>query len=397
MRGQATATGTTTTGAGASNRVVLVALYLGTVAVFSDMYITQPILPVLSRQFGILPATAGLSVSAVVLVVALTSSLYGPLGDMLGRKRVMVGSCALLAVPTLLCAVAPSFPALLALRAAQGIFIPGVSAVAVAYIGDRFGGMSLGAAVGGYIAATTAGGLTGRVVSGLITDVTSWRVSFVVFAVFTLAGAATMATMLPAVGAHAGARWGSAYRGMFAHFRDRRLVGAFVIGGTLFFAFIGVFTYLPYYLTAAPFHLSTGLVSSVYIVYLAGTIVSPFAGRWSRYLPRPAIMAGGMVVAALGIALTFVQVLPVIIAGLVVLVVGMFVAQATAPAFVNATAARAKGGASALYLAFYYGGATLGSVLPGIAWQHFGWHGVVATCAASLAIGLAADVLLCRE
>lgn len=369
---------------------------MATVAVFADMYVTQPILPVLSREYGIRPATAGLSVSAVVLAVALASSAYGPLGDTFGRKVVMVWTCGLLAVPTLLCAVAPSFGVLLALRAMQGLLIPGLSAVAVAYIGDRFVGVNLGAAVGGYIAATTTGGLTGRVLSGLITDHTNWHVTFAVFAATTLLGALVMLALLPPDGVREVVRWGSAYRGMVGHFRDRRLVGAFLIGGTLFFAFIGIFTYLPYYLTAPPFRLSTGLVSSVYIAYLAGVISAPLAGRLSRRVPRTTLIAAGLLLAALGIALTLVRALPVIVLGLVVLCFGMFVAQAIAPAFVNATAARAKGGASALYLAFYYGGATFGSVLPGFAWQSFGWHGVVIVCMTGLALGLLANITLCR-
>ncbi len=91
---------------------------------------------------------------------------------------------------------------------------------------------------------------------------------------------------------------------MFAHFRSRKLVGAFIVGGTLFFAFIGIFTYLPYYLTGAPFRLSTGVVSGVYGVYLAGVIVSPFAGRFARRFPRPAIMAVGMAICVVAISST---------------------------------------------------------------------------------------------
>ena len=84
------------------------ALYAGTIAVYSDMYITQPVLPVLSREFGVGPARAGLTVSAVVLAIAAASSFYGPLSDALGRRRVMAGATALLAVATVACAFAPT-------------------------------------------------------------------------------------------------------------------------------------------------------------------------------------------------------------------------------------------------------------------------------------------------
>jgi YNFM family putative membrane transporter len=65
------------------------------------------------------------------------------------------------------------------------------------------------------------------------------------------------------------------------------------------------------------------------------------------------------------------------------------------PAFVNQQARHAKGGASALYLTFYYLGGTLGSLLPGLAWEGWGWPGVVTACSGAVAVGLTANALLC--
>lgn len=379
------------------SRAALVVLYCVTAAVFADMYVAQPILPLLSHDFGIVPATAGLSLSVVVLAIALSSSVYGLLSDAFGRKPVMVAACLLLAVPTFACALAPSFAWLLVCRALQGALIPGLSGVAVAYLGDHYHGSALGGAVGRYISASIAGALLGRVVSGLVADAVGWRAAFVVWGVVTLGSAVAMARVLPGDRATGPVVWRQAYGGMADHFRNRRVVGAFMIGAALFFAYTGVFTYLSYYLTAAPFALPTAIVSSIYVVYLAGVIASPIAGRLSARFPRPAILAGGMIIAGLGITGTFVQFLPVIILSLVVLCGGMSVAQSTAPAFVNVSARGAKGSAGAMYLAFYYLGATFGSVVPGYAWQARGWHGVAATCGVSLAVAFLANALLCRE
>jgi YNFM family putative membrane transporter len=377
-------------------RWTTLALYLGTVAVYADMYVTQPVLPLLSREFGVAPAKAGLSVSAVVLAIALASAAHGALSDALGRKRVMVGATALLAVPTLLCAFAGSFGALLAWRAAQGLLIPGMTAVAVAYVGDEFEPREIGAIVGGYIAASVAGGLAGRVVSGAVAAHLGWRAAFVLFATTTLAAAILMAAVLPSRRAAAHAGWAGVRGGMLAHLRDRRLAGAYLVGLTLFFGFIGVFTYLPYRLVAPPFGLSTGLVSSVYLVYVAGIAVSPIAGRLSARISPERIMAAGLALSVAGVGLTLLPSLAATVAGLLVLCAGMFTAQSIAPSYVNVNARAAKGGASALYLAFYYAGGTLGSSLPGLAWQRWAWPGVAAVCVAALLGGLAAVVVLCR-
>jgi YNFM family putative membrane transporter len=379
----------------ASSRRALAALFFATVAVFSDLYITQPLLPLLSREFGVPAPTAALTLSVVVLMIALVSNAWGPLADSFGRKPVMVGSCVLLALPTFLCAAAPTLPALIALRALQGALVPGVTAVAVAYLGDQFAGPALGPAVGSWVAASVTGGLTGRVASGWIASHLSWRAPFVVFGAFTLAGALAMALFLPPSPRGGPVSVGIAFREMLGHLRDRRLVGGFLIGGSVFFGFIGIFTYLPYYLSAPPFGLSTGTISAIYLVYGAGVLTSIAVGRLSGRFGRRALMATGFLIAAFAATLSLVRALPVVILSLVVLCVGMFFVQGTAPAFVNATARGAKGGAGALYTTFYYVGATFGSVLPGYAWQAFGWPGVVTACLGAFGVGLLADLILC--
>ena len=168
------------------------------------------------------------------------------------------------------------------------------------------------------------------------------------------------------------------------------------MGASLFFGWIGIFTYLPYHLTEA-WGLSTGQVSSVYLVYAAGVVASPLAGRLTGRFGATALVGWGLAIEALGMAATLAGALPLLVAGLVVLVLGTFTAQAVVPAFVNQTAVGNKGSASALYLTFYYLGGTLGSVLPGLAWQAAGWPGVVALCGAAVLVGLAANALLCRR
>jgi len=371
------------------------ALYLATIACYADMYVTQPILPELSREFGVAPAQAGLSVSAVVLVLAAVSTTYGALSDALGRKRIMVASAALLVLPTLACAAAPSFRTLLALRALQGAFIPGVVAVSVAYAGDRYPGPRLPQVVAGIMAAAVAGGLAGRVMAGPVTAAFGWRMSFVVAASFTALAAVGLARELASAPARPRFAWRSAYAGVLTHLLDRRLVGAFLIGTALFFGWMGLFTFLPYHLTSPRYRLPTALVSSVYLVYAAGIVASPLAGRLARTVPPRLIMGAGLAAGAVGALATLARPLPVVVMGLVVFVGGAYTAQAIAPSFVNASARTAKGGANALYVTFYYVGGTFGSYLPGLAWQRWGWPGVVASCVAALGAAILANVLLC--
>ncbi|HET8540740.1 MAG TPA: MFS transporter [Anaeromyxobacter sp.] len=371
------------------------ALYAGTVAAYADMYVTQPILPVLSEEFGVGAARAGLTVSAVVLAIAAASALYGPLSDAVGRRQVMAGATALLALATLACALAPTFGALVALRAVQGALVPGMTAVSVAYAGDRFRERDLPAVVGGIIAASVVGGLVGRVLAGAIAARLGWQAAFVAFGALTAVAALLLARGLADGAARERRALGEAWAGMLGHLRDPRLAGAYLVGGALFFGWIGIFTYLPYHLAAPPYSLSTAAISSVYLVYAAGVASSSIAGRLSGRVPPRTLIAVGLLVEAAGMAVLLVRPLPVVVVGLVVMVLGTFTAQAIAPAFVNVTATAAKGGASALYLTSYYVGGTLGSALPGLALQAAGWPGVVLSCVAAVGVAFAANALLC--
>lgn len=379
--------------------LAILALYAATVTVFADMYVTQPILPQLARDFGVDAAVAGATISAVVLATALSSAFYGPLSEALGRRRVMVWGSAGLAVATAACAWAPSLFALLALRALQGLFVPAVSAVAVAYLYEDFAAENPAFLVGGYVASSVLGGLGGRVLGAWIADTYGWRASFVVFAVLTVAGAlglvATVRARAPRKAHAAGGELRRTYAALFTHVRDVRLAGAFAIGAALFFAFIGVFTYLPFYVTAKPFDLSATAVSWLYVPYLAGAVVSPIAGRLAgRHSPR-LVMAAGITIAIGGIAFSLEPRLSDVVASTVILCAGMFIAQPVAPAFVTATASAAKASATALYQSFYYLGAVFGSVLPGFAWERWAWPGVVTTCIAALVVALLANWMLC--
>jgi YNFM family putative membrane transporter len=377
-------------------RRATVALWLGTTAAYADMYLTQPLLPLLSSEWGASVTAASLTVSAVVLAIALASPVHGPLSDAVGRRKVMAGSLALLALPTLACAAAPSLGILTALRAVQGLLVPGMTAVAVAYAGDLFPARRIAPVVGGIIAASVAGGLLGRLAGGLVASAYGWRATFVVAAVWTVAAAIAMAAApeAPRNPARAGG-FGGAYVLMLRHLRSPRLVGAFLVGASLFFGWIAIFTYLPYHLAGDPYRLSTAGIAGVYAVYAAGIVVSPLAGRSATVISPRRLMGTGLAIAAAATCATLLHSLLALIASLVVFVVGTFIAQAVAPGFVNASASEAKGGASALYLAFYYSGGALGSALPGYAFAAYGWPGVVACSVGALAIASVANATLC--
>ena len=175
----------------------LATLFFATAFIFANMYTTQAILPVFSDDFHVSAPTAGFTVSVLVLAVAVGSLFYGPLSDRIGRKPVMVGVSLLLAIPTFLCGIAPNFTVLIIFRALQGLLVPGLTSVAIAYVHETFAGKRQGLAMGIYVSGTVLGGLFARVGGGLLTGLYGWRPAMLAFALPTLIAALAMWRFLP--------------------------------------------------------------------------------------------------------------------------------------------------------------------------------------------------------
>jgi len=384
-----------------------VTLFFAPAFIFANMYTTQAILPVLSQAFSISAPTAGLTVSVLVLAVAFGSLIYGPLSDRIGRKPVMVGVSFLVIIPTLLCGLAPNFAALVAFRAVQGLLMPGLTSVAISYVNEEFAGKGRGLAMGIYVSGLTLGGLFARGGSAVLASLYDWRIAMLAFALPTLIAALIMWRFLPETNSRKviDARRShlsidstflrQTSHDMGLHLRNRRLVGAFIIGFTSFFAFIGIFTYLPYYLTGPSFRLPTIALGLVYLLWLAG-VCSPAAGAIAaRIGSRPAI-AFTMGLGATGLLITLVPILPVVLFGLGLLTLGMFSTVPAVNLYLGEQATTAKGTAASMYLSLYYFGGSIGAVLPGFALLWAGWHGVVLLCLGMVIIALVSDGLLCH-
>jgi YNFM family putative membrane transporter len=390
----------------------LVSLFLAPAFVFANMYSTQSILPVLSSAFQISAPTAGLSISVLVLAVAVGSLIYGPLSDRIGRKPVMVCASLLVVIPTLLLGFSPNFVTLVILRAIQGLLMPGLTSVAISYVNEEFSGKGRGLAMGIYVSGLTLGGLFARVGSAALAGIFTWQVALFAFTVPTLVAALSMWRFLPDRRTSKHLDGGGMLRllihlladrqfalqslgDMRMHMRNRSLVGAFVIGFTSFFGFIGIFTYLPYYLTGPHFKLSTVSLGLVYLLWLTG-IFSSVAGTIAGRIGSRRAIAFSMGTAATGLLITLIPVLPITLCGLGLLTLGMFSTVPATNLYLGEKAASATGTAASLYLSLYYFGGSLGAVLPGFALLWAGWPGVVALCLSMVLMALAADALLCR-
>lgn len=373
-------------------RRVNLALFFAGLTTFMSLYSTQALLPTLSRVFGVSPTVSSLLVSLSTGTLALAVIPVSSLSERFGRTRVMIVSSVTAALLGLLLPAIPSFPVIAAIRAAQGIALAGVPAVAMAYLADEVHPEALGGAMGRYIAGNTVGGLLGRLVPDFITGLAGWRWALGVTALGSLLLTLAFWALLPRSRFFRPARAGGG--SLLRHLRDPAMRRLYLIGLVLMAGFVTVYNYLGYRLIAAPFDLPQWLAGLVFLMYLAGTFSSPTAGSLADRAGRRPVLLGAFAVTAGGLLLTLSGSLPVLAAGLLVFTAGFFAAHSVASGWVGRRAAAEKAQASALYLFAYYAGSSVGGSAGGQAYEHGHWPATVVYGLVLLAVGVTAALRL---
>ncbi len=379
---------------GLGSPAAVAAVCLCGVFAFLDLYVTQPLLPLFTRVFHASKSVASLTVSTATLGVAISAPVLGALAERLSRKRVIVTSIIALSIPTLLAATSPSLRALDAWRFLQGLILPGIFAIAITYIGEEWDHHAVPIVMSIYVSGTALGGFLGRITAGLVAEHFTWRWSFVVLAVFTLAGAAAVARWLPSEtrpmpsAPHPGLL--AQLESMLAHFRNPHLLATFAVGFGMLFTLVGAFTFVTFYLADPPFNLSTAALSYLFAIYLIGLIVTPGGGYLVTRIGMRAGIAVAICASLAGVLLTLSHSLwIVVLAGLGLVCTGVFIAQATANSFLrHAAAPGTRASAAGLYICCYYMGGTAGGVIPSYTWEIGKWPACVALIASILLVTL---------
>ena len=366
------------------------ALFSAGLATFALLYCVQPILPVLSSDFGVSPATSSLSLSVATGLMALGLLITGPLSDAIGRKSVMVVALLLAAVFTLISAFMTQWQGILIIRALVGLSLSGVAAVAMTYLSEEIDPAAAAFTMGLYISGNSIGGMSGRLISGVLTDFFSWRIAIGVIGLLALFSALMFWRILPA-SRHfrpSSLRPHTLAINFRLHFRDAGLPLLFAEGFLLMGAFVTLFNYIGYRLLAAPWFLSQAVVGLLSLAYLTGTYSSPKAGALTaRYGRGPVLMVSIGIMLA-GLLITWFDSLSMIFIGMMLFTAGFFAAHSTASGWIGRRARRAKGQASSLYLFCYYVGSSTAGTLGGFFWHSYAWSGVVAFLAVLLLIAL---------
>jgi YNFM family putative membrane transporter len=356
------------------------ALALGSFLVFCNLYMFQPMLPLMAEKFNASAIEINWLLAASTLTLALTLVPWAIGSEIIGRRNVMMLSLFLLPFTGMAMLLTGSLLMLTLARGVIGISIAGFAAVAVAYMAEEFSPKALMLAIGGYISANSLGGITGRLYGGFVTEYWGWEIAVIGMAVFSLLGALLVSRLLPEQQYFTPKKgqFRSHNRDVIGHLKQRELWLAMIIGGINFALFVNLYTVMGFRLVAPPYSLSISLTSMIFLCYLSGTITAKLSGRWSQVYSSINGMVLGTTVSAIGMWIAAYDSLYTMLIGLLLISSGAFFTHSLAYAWVSQKAKTAKATATALYLVHYYVGGSLGGFYLVACWQYGTWHGVLA-------------------
>jgi MFS transporter, YNFM family, putative membrane transport protein len=340
-----------------------------------NIYITQPVLPVLQQEFAAGMVMVSLTVSAVILGIALSNLPFGYLSDRWPIHPMILAGGLMVALAAVVCALTHHLWVLIAARFVQGLFIPSLTTCLAAYLAKTLPAERLNVVMGAYVSATVLGGLGGRLLGGWLHPPLHWRYAFVSAAALTLLATVTALRAMPVAPRQPLSKQPAVgYRALLKRWR---LVRIFCCAAGSFAIFSSVFNYLPFRLAGSPFHFSTEQTTLLYLVYVIGIFMGPVAGRISNRFGSGNTLIAGAALLGVSLALVTLPAVTAVVVGLLGVCTGFFTIHAAAVGALNRNLTGGQGRANALYVLFYYVGGWLGITGAGLAYPHGGWPAVV--------------------
>ena len=368
---------------------ILLSLFLAGFAVFSSLYCVQPMMPFLAKFFHVTPTHSSFPLSFSTIALALGLLFAGLISDRFGRKPIMVISLFSTATLLLMSAFLPYWEVFLATRMMIGLAVSGVASVAMTYIGEEIAQKDVGFAMGLYISGTAIGGMSGRLIAGVLLDYISWQTATMIIGILNLLIAIVFYIALPA------SKHFQAYPIQFSRFiesfkknlADPKLRLLFAEGFILMGCFVTVFNYMSYHLLDKPFELSQTWIGLISIAYLSGIYSSPRAASWSRKFGRDKVLAVMFLTMILGLWIMLLPSLWLILIGLLIFTFSFFAAHSTSSSWVSVQSLQYRAVGSSLYLFCYYLGSSFLGSANGLVWESYGWFGLTITLTLILCIG----------
>lgn len=357
----------------------------------ANIYYAQPLLDSMADDFGISPATIGLIVMLTQVGYGLGLLFIVPLGDLIDRRRLIIGQGALSVLALVAVATARTEAILFASMVVVGLLAVVVQ-VLVAFAATLATPAERGKAVGMVTSGVVIGILAARFVAGMLADLGGWRTVYLTSAVLTALMVGLLMHVLPRQATPTGAgRYGATLRSIPVLFlRDRILLVRGVLALFIFAAFSTFWTALALPLSSPPFSHSHTQIGSFGLVGMAGALAATGAGRladrglgqWTTGISLALLLVSWGMIAALPFSI------PVLLVGVVLLDLAVQAVHVTNQSIIFDRHPEARSRLVGGYMMFYSAGSALGGITATMAYAHMNWMGVSVLGAAFSAVAL---------
>jgi len=357
-----------------------------------SMRVCDPMLVALSQEYGITTGDASAVIAAFAVAYGLLQLVYGPLGDRIGKVRVIIGAASACALFCAMTALAPSFGLLVAARAAMGAAAAGIIPLSMAWIGDQVSYEQRQETLARLMVATVTGMMAGQWFGGFMTETLGWRWALGTLAVlFTTAatlllrqarasGALRPPPTAPGAPAFSLANYLAGTLALVRMARVRWVLAVVAIEGALAF---GTLAFVPARMVGG-FGLSAGAAGGVMVLYgVGGLVYSVFARRWLAALGEKGLAVVGATLLAAGLLLlAWAPAVAWALPGCLLAGIGFYMLHNTLQVQATQMAPQARGTAVTLFACLLFLGQSTGVLLVALSVDR-GWLPPVFSAAAA--------------
>lgn len=353
------------------------------IVVLSVMYATQPLQPLLAKEFHISMVQASSFTAIIMFWLAIAPIFYGYILESVSAKKMLIGASIILFFTNLILGFSNSFETFFLARCIEGLIVPAIltsSMTILANIDQKNVQFNMSI----YVASTVFGGLSGRILSGFIATEFGWRAVF-----FSLSFALLISLFfIKNINLDISAKLAKPkLRDVLNILRDKRFILIYFTMFIVFFVFAGLLNLMPFRMKELFGNVSETTIGLLYLGYGSGVVVSLLSRKIVRLFGGEikTILIGGIFY-MLMIVFFVSESLSVIFLMMFLLCLGMFTVHSISTGLANSMQEKQKGLTSGMYLTFYYLGGAIGSIVPSMIYTQYGWNSVIAIFLALLSV-----------
>jgi len=337
------------------------------------MYATQPLQPLLAKEFNVSMAKASSFTAVIMLFLAISPIIYGYILESVKTRTVLKIALIILLVTNFSLSLANSYEMFLTIRTIEAIIVPAILTGAMTILAKDKENTKLNMSI--YVAATVFGGMVGRVFSGFIAEEFGWRV---VFASLSLALLVAY-FFISKIEFKGDAQLVKPKLVDISNIlKDRRYIVIYTLMFTVFFVFAGLLNILPFRIKELVPSTSETKIGLLYLGYGMGILISLTIHKIIKFFKKELrTIVVGVLVFIVSTLLFLYEDAQILFWAVFIFCVGMFTIHTVSTRLANSMRTSQRGLTSGMYLSFYYIGGAVGSIVPAIIYEKYGWDTTV--------------------